>query len=103
MISPPEERVRPREILMRIPAPATMPAFRELLADPTGAVWAVTSPAGEAVTVLEGIDSLGRPFPPLRLPGDLEVQAVGRDHILALAEDADGTQRVLVFKLTRKN
>lgn len=102
MLSRPEDRVRPREILERIPAPAAMPAFRALLADPTGAVWGVTSPAGEAVTVLEGIDALGRPFPPLHLPGDLEVQAVGRDYVLALAEDADGTQRVILFKLTRR-
>lgn len=102
MLSRPEDRVRPREILMRIPAPATMPAFRAILADPTGAVWAVTSPAGEPVTVLEGIDSLGRPLPPLRLPGDLDVQAVGRDHIVAIAEDADGAQRIIVFRLTRK-
>ena len=103
MLSRPEDRVRPREILERIPAPAAMPAFRALVADPTGAVWGVTSPAGEAVTVLEGIDSLGRPFQPLRLPGDLEVQAVGRDYVLAIAEDADGAQRVILFKMTRKN
>lgn len=103
MLSRPEDRVRPREILMRIPAPATMPAFRAILADPTGAVWAVTSPAGEPVTVLEGFDSLGRPLPSLRLPGDLDVHAVGRDHVLAIAEDADGAQRIIVFKLTRKN
>ncbi|MBL0179623.1 MAG: hypothetical protein IPP98_10935 [Gemmatimonadetes bacterium] len=103
MLSRPEDRVRPREILEKIPAPAAMPAFRALVADPTGAVWAVTSPTGDAVTVLEGIDSLGRPFQPLRLPGDLDVHAVGRNHIVAIAEDADGSQRILVFKLTRKN
>lgn len=101
-LSRPEDRVRPREILLKVPAPATMPAFRALFADPTGAVWAVTSPAGEPATVLEGIDSLGQRFAPIRLPGDLDIRAVSRDHILAIAEDADGAQRILMFRLTRR-
>lgn len=102
MLSRPEDRVRPREILMKVEAPASMPAFRALFADPSGAVWAVTSPAGDSVTILEGLDSLGQRFAPMHLPGDLDIRAVGRDHIVAIAEDADGTQRILMFRLTRR-
>ena len=97
----PEDRERPREILLKIPAPKFLPAYREIFTDPTGAIWAVTSPLGEGVTVLEGADSLGRPLGELRIPLELDVHEIGRDYLLGIAENASGDQRVLLYRIRR--
>jgi hypothetical protein len=96
-----EDREPLRKYLLKVPAPDHLPAFRALLADPTGAVWAVTSPFGAGVTELQGIDSLGHALGVLRLPRDLVVREIGRDYLLALAESGEGEQHVLLYRLHR--
>ena len=97
----PKDRERPREILFKIPAPKVLPAYREIFTDPTGAIWAVTSPLGDGVTVLQGADSLGKPLGVLRIPVELDVHEIGRDYLLGIAENASGEQRVLLYRLHR--
>ncbi|MES2305652.1 MAG: 6-bladed beta-propeller [Gemmatimonadota bacterium] len=97
----PADREMPRTILMKIPAPTQLPAFRALLADPTGAVWAVTSSYGDGETVLHGVDSAGVPIGTLRIPRDVDVREIGRDYLLGIVEDAEGEQHLLVYRVRR--
>jgi hypothetical protein len=96
-----EDRDLPRKYMLKVPAPDHLPAFRALLADPTGAIWAVTSPFGVGVTELQGIDSLGRPLGELHLPRELDVREIGRDYLLGLTENGEGEQHILLYRIRR--
>lgn len=96
-----KDRDVPREYMMKIPAPDFLPAFRGLLADRAGAVWAITSPFGDGETVLQGVDTTGTPLGTLRIPRELDVREIGRDYLLAIAEDGEGEQHILVYRISR--
>jgi hypothetical protein len=100
-LSDPEERKRPREILMKVPPLEFTSAYRGVVVDPDDVIWVTTSPWGAGVTVIEGVAANGNPVGSLRFPGELEVVAVGLDYVLGIAEDPDGAQRVVVVRLDR--
>ena len=85
-----------------VPMPDRLPAYQALLADPIGAVWAVTSGPGDSVTTIRGTTPQGRALGELRLPDRFTPFEIGRDYILGVAQTADGEQHVREYRVRRE-
>lgn len=91
-----------RRQLLAIPRPTALPAYFGLHVDPQGWLWAVTSPPGEGVTVLEGKRPDGTAAGELRLPVELHVFEVGSDYVLGVETVGSGEQHVLAWRFHRQ-
>jgi len=96
------DREPAREYLRKIPMPEYLPAYRNLLTDTSGALYAVTSALGDGVTEIQVIDPNGRRIGELRLPVDVSVFEVGTDYILGATEDPKGEEHILLYHIARK-
>ena len=99
---------RYRRWLDALPQAKRWPAFRRLLVDDTGHVWALPYRPGEArgnpVTGDQEVVVFhpdGRVLGAVTLPGELEPLDVGADRILSRTVDELGVQRVVVHRLNR--
>lgn len=97
----PDIREQGRAVYAAVPMPEQVPPYRALLVDPDDRLWAVVSPRGAIETELEGVDLATGRRVELRIPGPMDVVEMGRDYVLAIAEDAVGQQRILVYAIVR--
>jgi hypothetical protein len=100
-IVPAQARTRFRDMMLSVPPPKQMPAFTGVLADPSGLIWAVLSAPGDPDTQLRAFGRDGRVVANVSVPLNLNVFEVGADYVLGSREDADGEQRLVLFKLNR--
>ncbi len=96
------DREPAREYLRKIPMPEYLPAYRNLLTDTSGALYAVTSALGDGVTEIQVVDPNGKRIGELRLPVDVTVFEVGTDYILGATEDPKGEEHILLYHIARK-
>ena len=97
----PGDREPARTQMLSIPMPDLLPAYRALLTDPAGAVWAVTSGPGDSVTTVRGTTSGGRSLGELHFPDRFTPFEIGADYVLGVAQTADGEQHVREYRLRR--
>jgi hypothetical protein len=101
MLGDRETREIARRYLQAIPMPPYLPPYTNLLADPGGTLWVVTSAPGDPVTELRAIGLDGRTLEVLRLPVELTVFEVGHDHLLGMYEDEAGEPHLALYRLQR--
>lgn len=90
-----------RRMMHTIGMPEFLPTYSQVLVDPTGTVWAVTSSLGDPVTELRAVSRDNRRLGVVHLPVGLLIHEVGLDYVLAATADTAEEPRVLVFRLTR--
>ena len=100
-LPPGPARETPRQQFMTIPMPDRMPAYQKLLADPTGAVWAVVSGPGAPKTRIYVTSDSGAVLADFSLPDMFVPYDVGTDYILGIAETLDGEQHVREYRVRR--
>lgn len=83
----------------RFPMPEFLPAYRAILVDPSGTVYVVTSPRGAGATEVAVFDGEGRSLGELRMPGDLDVVEVGSGYLLGIAEGAEASHGVVMYRV----
>ena len=93
----PSERVPFRKQFLAIPMPKAVPVFRDLLLDPLGRIWIVTSPLGDADTQIEVRDTHGTKLADLTLPSDLSILDLTMRRLVGLSSDQSGNQRLVVY------
>lgn len=71
--------------------------FRDLLLDPLGRIWIVTSPLGDADTQIEVRDTHGTKLADLTLPSDLSILDLTMRRLVGLSSDQSGNQRLVVY------
>jgi hypothetical protein len=82
-------------------APARLPYYSAILADPDGVLWVDLSHPGDARTRLLAIGGDGRPVGEVEIAQYLKVHEIGRDHILGSRTDEDGEPHVTMYRLRR--
>lgn len=104
---PPARRDMMRERLVSRPAPATMAAFSQIVADDVGRIW-----VGRPSALIDGavgiketrdwdvFDADGRFVGAVALPTSLRVMSISDGHIVGVALDADGVEYVEVHRLS---
>lgn len=102
MIAPPQMHERLTAFALSVPVPTQLPAFSRLFSDPMGLIWVVTTLDGDRVTRLRGYRQDGQAAGNLELPFAFTVFEVGNDYVLGRTEDADGEQRVVLHRFTRR-
>jgi hypothetical protein len=100
---PAGDREPVRTLMLSIPMPDFLPAYQDLLADPTGAVWVVTSSPADSITVLQGTAPDSRALGSLRFPDWFVPFEIGRDYVLGVTQAPDGEQRVREYRLRRRS
>jgi hypothetical protein len=100
-IVPAQARERFRGTMLSVSPPARMPAFTGILGDAAGLVWALLSAPGDPDTQLRAFGRDGKVVANVSIPVNLNVFEIGADFILGSREDADGEQRVVLYKLNR--
>lgn len=85
----------------RFGMPDRTPAYRKFYVDTEGLVWVDVSQPGEMSTfrIISGDD--GSLISTVRMPAELRVFEIGRDHVLAASEDKDGLPHVAVYAVRR--
>lgn len=97
----PAERTTIKEQLLAIPMPPQLPAYSNLLTDPAGWLWAVTSVPGDGVTIVQASEPDGRVVGEVRLPVEMDVFEIGIDYLLGAYQLPDGEQRVAAYQFRR--
>lgn len=104
---PPVRREMMRERLVSRPAPATMAAFSQIIADDVGRIW-----VGRPAALIDGsvglketrewdvFDADGRFIGAVALPTSLRVMSISDGHIVGIALDDDGVEYVEVHRLS---
>ena len=93
-----------RQAIEAIPAPATRPAYRDLLVDPTGAIWLRPfEGASEGGTPLDWqvLDADGKWLGGVEVPTNFRIWEIGMDEVLGSRIDELGQQRPQVLRLRR--
>lgn len=114
---PPEERERERAFLLganrsptaqarldAMPVLTERPAYRALLGDPTGAVWAephVPFSDRETNRPWQVFAPTGEWLGPFLMPGRFKPFDIGPDYLLGVQADSLGIERVRLFRLRR--
>jgi hypothetical protein len=91
------ERDAFRQQFLAIPMPTTIPAFRDILIDPSDRVWVVTSPVGDTVTQIEVHDTGGATVAHLSFPKSITLMDVTDDEVVGTFADSLGNQSLLVY------
>lgn len=100
----PRPSSRGRALVGALPAPATRPAYAQLVVDATGAVWAANHRALADTlgpTAWELFDADGTWLGATELPRRLRVLAIGGDWVLAVHPDGMDVERVQLLPLRR--
>jgi hypothetical protein len=100
-IVPAPSRARFRAMMLETPPPARMPPFTGIFADPTGLVWAVLSAPGDPDTQLRAFGRDGSVAANVSFPVNLNIFEIGTDYVLGSRLDADGEERIVVYRLNR--
>ncbi|MDE2874258.1 MAG: hypothetical protein OXU69_11000 [Gemmatimonadota bacterium] len=93
-----------REAIQSLPTPATRPAYRDMLVDPTGAIWLRPHEGiTEGGTPLDWqvIDADGTWLGGVTVPTNVRIWDIGIDEVLGSWIDEQGQQHPLVFRLRR--
>jgi hypothetical protein len=90
-----------RDLVERVPFPATKPAFAGMLVDADGAVWLREWTAPGTPAAWRVLDAAGRPLARVELPAGLEAIEIGRGHVLGTWTDALDVAHVRVHPLRR--
>jgi hypothetical protein len=98
---PSQMRAQARTWVLGIPMPAKAPSHSGMVVDPSGLLWVVLSMPGDADTRLRAFGMDGRAVANVTVPVSLTVFEIGTDYILGAREDADGEQRITLYKLNR--
>ncbi len=85
----------------QVPRPATHRPFSQMLAGGDDQLWFVTSVPGDAVTRLRAMNRTGAITATLDINAALEVFEVGKDYVLGRTENANGEQRVVLYRYAR--
>ncbi|MYH52132.1 MAG: hypothetical protein F4139_04170 [Gemmatimonadetes bacterium] len=93
-----------RQAIQSLPAPATRPAYRDMLVDPTGAIWlrpfeGITE--GGTPLDWQVIDADGTWLGGVTVPTNVRIWDIGVDEVLGSWIDELGQQHPLVFRLRR--
>lgn len=94
-----------REAIQSLPAPETRPAYRDMLVDPTGAIWLRPHEGiTEGGTPLDWqvIDADGTWLGGVTVPTNVRIWDIGIDEVLGSWIDELGQQHPLVFRLRRE-
>jgi len=94
-----------RDAVASLPAPATRPAFAQLLVDRTGAVWLAPFRGESEVGVpmpWQVFDAEGVWLGAVSLPVGMRVVEIGTDYVLGVRRDSDGVEHVQVLRLHRR-
>jgi hypothetical protein len=91
---------RPR--LLALPRPEHMPAWHALFGAPDGTLWTQISSPDDSTTHLRATDSLGAVIADLTLPFPMTIFEIGNDYILGRRENEAGEQRVVVYRMGRR-
>lgn len=97
----PEARQLIKDRMLAIPMPDHLPPYTDLLVDPTGSLWVVTSVAGDDTTKISAFTPAGEKLGEIRLPLEMKVLEVGRDYILGESESSDGQEVVTMYRYRR--
>lgn len=92
------ERERFTAMLLAIPRPRLLPAYRAVHADPHGNLWVIRSPYGDGQTVIEVHSPAGARLAAAQLAEEADLLEIGPDHVLASWEDAAGRPVVALFR-----
>lgn len=84
-----------------MPYGSVMPAFRSLVVDDVGWLWAETFHIDEEVHNWVVFDTAGVARGLVRTPRGLKVRQIGSDFVLGVQRDQYGVERVALFSLTR--
>lgn len=79
--------------------PEVLPPYAALFTDPDGVIWAVTSFAGDSVTVLQAATAAGERLGEVRLPRYIQVFEVGRGYVLGGYETEEGVPHVALYRM----
>lgn len=93
-----------RDGLERVPAPATRPAFSDLLVDPTGAIWLrpyVGAAEQDEPAEWQVLDADGTWLGGVEVPANFRIWDIGMDAILGTWVDESGVQHPQVLRLSR--
>ena len=93
-----------REAIQSLPVPETRPAYRDMLVDPTGAIWLRPHEGiTEGGTPLDWqvIDADGTWLGGVTVPTNVRIWDIGIDEVLGSWIDELGQQHPLVFRLRR--
>lgn len=82
----------------QVPRPTSHRPFSQMLMSSDGRLWFVTSLPGDAVTTLRALSRTGAIVRTLEINGALEVFEVGADYVLGRMENAEGEQRVVLYR-----
>ena len=93
-----------RQSIEALPAPATRPAYRDMLVDPTGAIWLRPfEGSSEGGTPLDWqvLDADGTWLGGVTVPTNFRIWEIGMDEVLGSRIDELGQQRPQVLRLRR--
>jgi hypothetical protein len=93
------DRAAVRQMMLRMPMPDWLPAYRDVFIDESGRCWVQLSVPGDGDTRLGLLGRDGRISTELRLPIELTVFALGPDYVLGVYEDADGESHVAHYRV----
>jgi hypothetical protein len=79
-----------------------MPAWHALFGAPDGTLWTQISSPDDSTTHLRATDSLGAVIADLTLPFPMTIFEIGNDYILGRRENEAGEQRVVVYRMGRR-
>lgn len=92
------ERERFRTMLLAIPRPPLLPAYRAVHADPHGNLWVTLSPYGDGQTLIEVYSPKGVRLAAARLAMEADLLEIGSGHVLASFENESGLPAVALFR-----
>ncbi len=93
------QRDHMRQALRDVAAPADLPPYSAIFADPNGLVWIQTSFSGDKATKLEQVSPSGRLLGTMLLPANVTVFEVGVDYVLGKFLDANDEEHVAVYRV----
>jgi hypothetical protein len=86
-----------------MPVPDEIPAHWRIEVDATGSLWVQDYPLpGDSLARWSVFDAEGHWTTDVELPGDWEIQEIGTEHVLVLATDELGVERVMRLELRRR-
>lgn len=95
------EREAAKKSMLAIPMPQYLPLFRDILVDPLGIIWVVTSAPGDSLTSLVAVRRDGSIQATATIRGDLAIHEVGSDYLLATRTTSGGEEEVVVYSVSR--